>query len=62
LTLFFGLAREHVETVFKYAHFERRQGNIDGALEIVDEAFEFAADDKSRGFLIVQKAKLLHTV
>ncbi|CAG8498727.1 16173_t:CDS:10 [Acaulospora morrowiae] len=52
----------HVETIVKYAHFERRRqpSNLDFPIEIITSAQQNPElDDKSKAFLSVQHAKIL---
>ncbi|KAJ3184089.1 hypothetical protein HDU85_001940 [Gaertneriomyces sp. JEL0708] len=49
---------EHVETLSKFAHFERRQGDIEGAQNMLDGGMSTLPDDKGKGFLAVQRIKM----
>ncbi|CAG8482729.1 5968_t:CDS:10 [Acaulospora colombiana] len=52
----------HVETIVKYAHFERRRhlGDLEAAIDIITSPLQNPElDDKSKAFLAVQHAKIL---
>ncbi|KND00125.1 uncharacterized protein SPPG_04467 [Spizellomyces punctatus DAOM BR117] len=47
----------HLETLTKFAHFERRQGSQEKAIEVLDNGIQSARDTKSKGFLEAKKLK-----
>ncbi|KAJ3185594.1 hypothetical protein HDU87_000217 [Geranomyces variabilis] len=52
----------HLETITKFAYFERRQASVDSALEILNGAEATIPDDDSKAYLEVVRARLLlHT-
>ncbi|KAJ3092554.1 hypothetical protein HK102_005834 [Quaeritorhiza haematococci] len=52
----------HVETIIKFAHFERRQGSVEKAEEIIDSGITTAPDDRSKAYLTCEKAKLIQYI
>ncbi|ORY49067.1 hypothetical protein BCR33DRAFT_714130 [Rhizoclosmatium globosum] len=52
----------HIETLYKYAHFMRRNYGIDKADECFVSAVSLVNDDKAKGFLIASRAKFIYAV
>ncbi|KAJ3296251.1 hypothetical protein HDU79_007147 [Rhizoclosmatium sp. JEL0117] len=50
----------HIETLYKYAHFMRRNYGIDKADECFVSAVSLVNDDKAKGFLIASRAKFIY--
>jgi hypothetical protein len=50
-----------MEMNIKYAYFERRQGNEDGALKILSDAAESSSEEEC-GMYLAHKIKLLFKV
>ncbi|KAJ3012126.1 UNVERIFIED_CONTAM: hypothetical protein HDU68_001358 [Siphonaria sp. JEL0065] len=50
----------HVETLYKYAHYMRRNFGTDKADEVFTSAVGLAPDEKSKGFLIASHAKFVY--
>ncbi|KAI8820429.1 mRNA splicing protein [Fimicolochytrium jonesii] len=52
----------HLETLTKYAHFERRQSGPDRALEILSEAVESVTSEDAKAYLEVQRVRVRYNV
>ncbi|KAJ3117957.1 hypothetical protein HDU96_004633 [Phlyctochytrium bullatum] len=52
----------HVETLYKFAHFERRQTSFEKGDEILSDGIEKATDDKAKAFLVVTRAKYFYNL
>ncbi|KAJ3059498.1 hypothetical protein HDU98_004506, partial [Podochytrium sp. JEL0797] len=50
----------HVETLYKYAHFMRRNFGLEQAEECFTSAIALAPDEKAQGFMMACKAKFLY--
>ncbi|KAJ3151446.1 proteasome regulatory particle base subunit, partial [Irineochytrium annulatum] len=50
----------HCETLYKVAHFERRQSGVEKGDEILAGAIAEASDDKAKAFLITTRAKYFY--
>ncbi|KAJ3384768.1 hypothetical protein HDU84_002653 [Entophlyctis sp. JEL0112] len=51
----------HLETIFKHAHYLRRNFGVEKGEEALSSAIEAVSDEKARGFLVATKARYIHS-